>query len=334
MSRNGSGVYNLPAGNPVVTNTTISSTWANNTLTDIATALTGSLSADGQTTATGALQMGSNKITGLANGTLSTDAVALGQLGTMAVENANAVAITGGAIDGTTIGTTTRADGKFTTLAANGDVSLTSTGFLLIPSGTTAQRPASPAVGEIRYNTTLSQFEGYANSAWTNLGSGAAGSNTQVQYNNSGTLAGSSALTFDGTTLSATAIKTNTLNTTTGVLATQNGMTGIAKAWVNFQGGQGNTAGTINGSFNVSSITVNGTGDYTANFTTAMPNTTYSVIATSEYSNTRGDAAGFHNVWASAYPTTTSSTNIQTTTGGNTSSYANVATACIAVFSS
>jgi hypothetical protein len=55
MSRNGSGTYNLPAGNPVVTGTTISSTWANTTLTDIATALTNSISADGQTPITGAL---------------------------------------------------------------------------------------------------------------------------------------------------------------------------------------------------------------------------------------------------------------------------------------
>jgi len=62
MSRNGSGVYNLPAGNPVVTGTTISSTWANNTLTDISTALTGSVAADGQTPITGALQMGGNNI--------------------------------------------------------------------------------------------------------------------------------------------------------------------------------------------------------------------------------------------------------------------------------
>jgi hypothetical protein len=55
MSRNGSGTYTLPAGNPVVTGTTISSTWANNTLTDISTALTGSIAADGQTPITGAL---------------------------------------------------------------------------------------------------------------------------------------------------------------------------------------------------------------------------------------------------------------------------------------
>ena len=80
MSRNGSGTYSLPAGNPVVTGTTISSTWANTTLNDIANALTGSLAADGQTTATGNLQMGSNKITGLANGTLPTDAVNVSQI--------------------------------------------------------------------------------------------------------------------------------------------------------------------------------------------------------------------------------------------------------------
>jgi len=82
MSRNGSGTYTLPAGNPVVTGTTISSTWANNTLTDIATALTGSLAADGQTTATGALKMGANRITGLADGIASTDAATVSQVTT------------------------------------------------------------------------------------------------------------------------------------------------------------------------------------------------------------------------------------------------------------
>mgnify|MGYP000388481891 CR=1 FL=1 len=42
----------------------------------------------------------------------------------------------------------------------------------------------------------------------------------------------------------------DTLKASSGVLATQNGMTGIAKAWVTFQGGNGNTAGVINNSFN------------------------------------------------------------------------------------
>ncbi len=47
MPRNSSGTYSLPAGNPVVTATTISSTWANTTLSDIGTAMTDSLSRSG-----------------------------------------------------------------------------------------------------------------------------------------------------------------------------------------------------------------------------------------------------------------------------------------------
>ena len=68
----------------------------------------------------------------------------------------------------------------------------------------------------------------------------------------------------------------STLNNDTGVLNVQNGMNGICKAWVNFNG-TGTVA--INSSFNVSSITDNGTGDYTVNFTTAMPDANYSMTA-------------------------------------------------------
>jgi hypothetical protein len=48
----------------------------------------------------------------------------------------------------------------------------------------------------------------------------------------------------------------------------------LCKAWVNFNG-TGTVA--IRASYNVSSITDNGTGDYTVNFTTAMADTNYSV---------------------------------------------------------
>ena len=77
----------------------------------------------------------------------------------------------------------------------------------------------------------------------------------------------------------------NTINTDTGLFSTNNAYSGIAKAWVNFAGGNGNTAGTINGSFNVSSITVNGTGSFTVNFTTAMPNANFSAISNCNYNN-------------------------------------------------
>ena len=47
MPRNGSGVYTLPAGNPVVPDTTIDAAWANSTLEDIGNELTNSLSRTG-----------------------------------------------------------------------------------------------------------------------------------------------------------------------------------------------------------------------------------------------------------------------------------------------
>jgi hypothetical protein len=80
MARNGSGTYVLPAGNPVVTGTTISSTWANNTLTDIAAALTGSISTDGQTLPIANLPMGGYIHTGVGNATLGTQYAAAGQV--------------------------------------------------------------------------------------------------------------------------------------------------------------------------------------------------------------------------------------------------------------
>lgn len=51
----------------------------------------------------------------------------------------------------------------------------------------------------------------------------------------------------------------------------------FCRAWVNFNG-TGTVA--IRGSFNVSSITDNGTGNYTVNFTNALSNTSYSAVIT------------------------------------------------------
>jgi hypothetical protein len=75
----------------------------------------------------------------------------------------------------------------------------------------------------------------------------------------------------------AGALTISTLNNDTGVLATQNGMTGIAKAWVNYKG---TSTQSVRNSFNISSVTYNSTGDYTLNFTTAMPNADYAVTGT------------------------------------------------------
>jgi hypothetical protein len=57
-----------------------------------------------------------------------------------------------------------------TTPTAGTITSLTTLGFLQVPTGTTAQRPWVPANGMIRYNSTQSTFEGYSSSAWSSLG--------------------------------------------------------------------------------------------------------------------------------------------------------------------
>ena len=61
----------------------------------------------------------------------------------------------------------------------------------------------------------------------------------------------------------------------------------IAKAWVNFNG-TGTVA--IRSSYNVSSITDDGTGRYDVNFSTAMPDNDYSVVSDGRYNT--GDSAG------------------------------------------
>jgi hypothetical protein len=81
----------------------------------------------------------------------------------------------------------------------------------------------------------------------------------------------------------------STLRVTT--LATQAGVeVYTAKAWVNFNG-TGTVA--IRGSGNVSSITDNGTGDYTVNYTVAMPDVNYCSLVTgtnNEGQNISGDS--------------------------------------------
>lgn len=99
MPRNGSGQYNLPQP-AFVPGTTIASSTVNSDLSDIGAALSQSISKDGQTTYTRNQPMGGNKLTGLGDGTASTDSVNLGQVadgvltyGGVATGSANAIVI-------------------------------------------------------------------------------------------------------------------------------------------------------------------------------------------------------------------------------------------------
>ena len=70
-----------------------------------------------------------------------------------------------------------------------------------------------------------------------------------------------------------------------------------ARAWVNFNG---TGAVAIRESGNVSSITDNGTGDYTINFTTAMPDADYSSVFSGSENLTNPANRGVSSNWTSA----------------------------------
>jgi hypothetical protein len=89
-------------------------------------------------------------------------------------------------------------------------------------------------------------------------------------------------------TLVAQTISNGTVST-----SSENVIQGSAKAWVNFNG-SGTVA--IRGSFNVSSVTDNGTGQYTVNFTNAFADANYAaVISCGLYNSTSAFDGIFDN---------------------------------------
>ena len=81
MSFNGSGTFVINStGQPVVTNTVISSTAFNALTADLATGLSTTMTKDGQTTATANIPMGTFKFTGLGAGSSATDSANISQI--------------------------------------------------------------------------------------------------------------------------------------------------------------------------------------------------------------------------------------------------------------
>ncbi len=97
------------------------------------------------------------------------------------------------------------------------------------------------------------------------------------------------------------------------------------RAWVNFNG-TGTVA--IRASGNVSSITDNGTGDYTVNFATALADASYCVAGIAAASTTKADLCG----GASATPYTTTTARILTSAGGGPTAMTDPENVSIAIF--
>lgn len=82
------------------------------------------------------------------------------------------------------------------TATFGGAVIVNTSGALTLPEGTTAERPAVPASGDIRFNIDTTQFEGYNGTLWGSLGGGAVGSGTdKVFYENDINVTGSYTIT-------------------------------------------------------------------------------------------------------------------------------------------
>ena len=88
-----------------------------------------------------------------------------------------------GGIGTANLGLALAASPSFTgTATFAGNILMSGTGTLDLPVGTTAERPGTPNNGMIRYNTTLSRYEGYSGSAWSQIGGGATGGGSDAIF--------------------------------------------------------------------------------------------------------------------------------------------------------
>lgn len=105
-------------------------------------------------------------------------------------------------------------------------------------------------------------------------------------------------------------LKVNNIQDTSGGATTIVSATNTAKAWVNFNG-SGTVA--IRQSYNVTSITDNGTGDYTLNFTNALADGDYSVTTSGALRGNTSSSAGILQIQNIAGGAPTSATLMSTT---------------------
>ena len=168
-------------------------------------------------TMSGQLDMGNNKIVNLATPTADTDAATKKYIDDVAIAgigpgtarqllqtNAGATAVEftsnidiPGTLDVTGVAT------------FDSDTTFASTGAITIPDGTNAERPTG-VTGMIRFNTDLTQFEGYNGSAWSSIGGGATGGGADTVFlENSNTVTTNYELTANKNAVSAGPITIN-----------------------------------------------------------------------------------------------------------------------------
>lgn len=159
-------------GAPSTTGTNATGTWGINVTGNAGTVTNGVYTNGSYADPAWITSLAASKITGtLTNSQLLNSSLTIGT-----------TSISLGGTSTTLAGLTSVATGVLT---ASSDSTFSSTGALTISKGTTAQQPASPAVGMMRYNTTTNQFEGYsgASPAWKSIGGSALSNDTATASN-------------------------------------------------------------------------------------------------------------------------------------------------------
>ena len=167
-------------------------------------------------------------------------------------------------------------DSEWAWFSINGIQITSVNGQAKLPAGTTAQRDTA-STGELRFNTNLVAFEGYNGTTWSNLAGLETTSATGQARLPSGTTAQRDvAVNGDLRYNTDDNVLEGYINSGWESLPTLIGLQPqLATAWVYF-----NSSGTILGQHNVSSITDNGMGDFTINFTNSLANANYAVQGT------------------------------------------------------
>ena len=108
-----------------------------------------------------------------------------------------------------------------------------------------------------------------------------------IAINGSGTITGISVGGIPDGTVDTDVLAANAV-TYAKIGTTEQGQ--LCKAWVNFNG---TSTVAIRASYNVSSITDNGTGDYTVNFTSALADANYSAVVAMQPTASNGGSDTF-----------------------------------------
>ena len=90
-----------------------------------------------------------------------------------------------------------------------GSLSISGTGYVDIPAGTTAQRPGSANSGMLRFNTNFNRYEGYDGSSWGQLGGAGGSSGDGVFYENDTNVTASYTISTNKNAMSAGPITIN-----------------------------------------------------------------------------------------------------------------------------